>query len=103
MAVENLSLWGSEHMKKSGSNRPSKEWRELSVLITGCGTAGRRHARVLDGLGVRDIRACDPSEAQRQSLQEQVARATFFESYEAGLNEQPDSVLICTLPTHTYP
>ena len=34
-----------------------------SVLIAGCGSIGKRHARVLSGLGVRDLRACDPAGA----------------------------------------
>lgn len=37
-----------------------KNWNESSVLIGGCGSIGKRHARVLHALGVKDIRACDP-------------------------------------------
>ena len=45
-----------------------KNWQDLSVLILGCGSIGKRHARVLNGLGVHDLRACDPVAAQRESL-----------------------------------
>ena len=37
-----------------------KTWTDMSVLIVGCGSIGKRHARVLRSLGVADIRACDP-------------------------------------------
>jgi lactate dehydrogenase-like 2-hydroxyacid dehydrogenase len=33
-----------------------KAWQDLSVLIVGCGSIGKRHARVLHGLGVGDLR-----------------------------------------------
>jgi len=73
-------------------------WQDLSVLIAGCGSIGKRHARVLAGLGVTDIRACDPDEAQCASLLEQVSAVTMSGSYEAALGERPDTVFICTPP-----
>jgi predicted dehydrogenase len=73
-------------------------WQDLSVLIAGCGSIGKRHARVLNGLGVRDIRACDPIAAQRESLLAQVPAVEMHETYEAGLADHPDTVLICTPP-----
>jgi predicted dehydrogenase len=80
-----------------------KNWQNLSVLIAGCGSIGKRHARVLGGLGVRDLRACDPSAEQRQSLQEQVPSVKLCESFERGLAERPDTVLICTPPALHIP
>ena len=74
------------------------DWQRLSVLIVGCGSIGKRHARVLAGLGITDLRACDPMEAQRRSLQDQVPAAQLYDSYEAGLAQRPDAVLICTPP-----
>jgi UDP-N-acetylglucosamine 3-dehydrogenase len=73
-------------------------WQDLSVLIAGCGSIGKRHARVLDGLGVRDVRACDPVGGQRESLLAQVPTVKMYETYEAGLADHPDTVLICTPP-----
>lgn len=80
-----------------------KDWRELSVLIAGCGSIGKRHARVLQSLGVRDIRACDPVESQRASLLAQVPGARLYESWEAGLADRPDTVLIGTPPALHIP
>ena len=37
--------------------------RALSALIVGCGRIGRRHARIPDELGLRDIRVGDPDPA----------------------------------------
>jgi predicted dehydrogenase len=75
-----------------------KRWHDLSILIVGCGSAGKRHARVLNDLGVRDIRACDPLASQRDSLHAQVPTAVLYESLEAGLADVPDTVLIATPP-----
>jgi predicted dehydrogenase len=80
-----------------------KAWNELSVLIVGCGSIGKRHAHVLDGLGVKDLRACDPVPSQREALLAEVPAVRIFESYEAGLKGSPDTVLICTPPTLHIP
>ena len=73
-----------------------KGWRDLSVLIVGCGSIGKRHARVLNGLGVRDIRACDPVLEQRNTLLAQVPSAKLYDAYDSALTDSPDTVLICT-------
>lgn len=75
-----------------------KRWQDLSVLIAGCGSIGKRHARVLAGLGVTDLRACDPLPAQRAALLAQVPTAKLYATYEAGLADRPDTVLIGTPP-----
>jgi predicted dehydrogenase len=75
---------------------------ELTVLIAGCGSIGRRHARVLRGLGLRDIRACDPVAAQRDTLAAETS-ARLFASYDEGLASRPDAVFICTPPEMHIP
>jgi len=78
-----------------------KGWCDLSVLIVGCGSIGQRHARVLKGLGVRDIRACDPVLEQRNTLRAQVPSARLYDAYDSALTDSPDTVLICT-PSQTH-
>lgn len=78
-------------------------WQRVSILIAGCGSIGKRHARVLNGLGVQDIRACDPVPAQRQTLLAEAPDVKMYESYEVGLASRPDTVLICTPPALHIP
>lgn len=68
------------------------------MLVAGCGSIGRRHARVLRELGVGDLRACDPIPAQRQALAAETPLSALHDSFEAGLAARPDAVLICTPP-----
>jgi predicted dehydrogenase len=75
-----------------------KNWKALSVLIVGCGSIAKRHARVLTSLQVEDIRACDPNAKARQNMREQTPNVKLFDSYEQGLKEYPDTVFICTPP-----
>jgi predicted dehydrogenase len=81
----------------------SKEWSDLSVLIVGCGSIGKRHARVLQSLGVGDVRACDPSPQQRELLSAESPTVRMHDSYDAGLRDRPDTVLICTPPEMHIP
>ena len=74
------------------------DWRSLSVLIAGCGSIGRRHARVLNGLGVADLRACDPLDSQRAALAAEVGTVRLYASYEDALTAKPDAVIVCTPP-----
>jgi predicted dehydrogenase len=80
-----------------------KTWREMSVLIVGCGSIGKRHARVLKSLDVADLRACDPLPEQRQSLSAESPNVRMYDSYDAGLSDRPDAVLICTPPAMHVP
>ena len=80
-----------------------KAWTDLSVLIVGCGSIGKRHARVLRTLGVADVRACDPSPEQRRAFSAESPNVRMDDSYDAGLRDRPDSVLICTPPEMHIP
>ena len=79
----------------------SKQWNELSVLILGCGSIGKRHGRVLQSLGVTDVRACDPSVVARNEMATQTPFVELYDSYGVALNDCPDAVIICT-PTNTH-
>jgi len=71
-------------------------WQSASVLIVGCGSIGRRHGRVLAGLGVEDLRACDPIPAQRAAFLAETPTARLYDSYQAGLADHPAAVFVCT-------
>jgi len=79
-----------------------KNFTDLSVLIAGCGSIGKRHARVLHRLGTSDIRACDPVPAQGQPLAAET-QVRLFASYEEGLASRPDTVFLCTPPSLHIP
>ena len=70
----------------------------MSVLVAGCGSIGKRHARVLRSLGVRDIRVCDPDTEQRGALVGEGPVSREYAVFESALQDDPDTVLICTPP-----
>ena len=74
------------------------DWRELRVLLVGCGSIGRRHARVLRSLGVRSIAACDSVEGQLEALARETEVTERYLSYDAALRSSPDVVFILTPP-----
>lgn len=80
-----------------------EEWQKLSVLIVGCGSIGKRHARVLTRLGITDLRACDPIPAQRDAMRAQTPAVKLYDSFDAALNDAPDTVWICTPPALHVP
>lgn len=73
-------------------------WRQLSVLIIGCGSAGRRHARVFQALGLTDLRIVDPISARRSALEQEVQIQASFTSLAEALSNPPDVAIVCTPP-----
>ena len=76
------------------------EWVGYRVLVVGCGSIGRRHARNLKSLGVRQLGFCDTSpEALKQCCEE--LHGEVFRDYGEALEKfAPDVVLICTPPVY---
>ena len=70
----------------------------MSVLLVGCGSIGKRHARVLTSLGLTDIRACDSNAEQLAALIREVPGVKPAKSFEDGLADKPDTVFILTPP-----
>lgn len=72
--------------------------RATSILIAGCGSIGRRHARVLRSLGIQELWTCDPASASREALAAETAVTREFDSFQTALAARPDAVFICTPP-----
>jgi len=67
-------------------------------MIVGCGSIGRRHARNLKGLGLRQIGFCDSSPDALKYCREELQGETFSDYGEALEIFKPEIVLICTPP-----
>jgi len=67
----------------------------LSALVVGFGSIGRRHTRILQELGLKDIRVCDPLPEAQQRAQSQGILLT-YPSYEDALSDNADTVIICS-------
>ena len=74
------------------------EWVGYRVLVVGCGSIGRRHARNLKSLGVRQLGICDNSPEALKYCREELHGETFADYSEALRKFGPDIVLICTPP-----
>lgn len=85
-------------MVSGKQNAMADHWQNQSILIAGCGSIGKRHARVLRSLGVQDICACDPDERVLASLIEATPGIRPARSFEEGLRERPDAVFVLTPP-----
>ena len=80
-----------------------EKWQQLRPLVAGCGSIGKRHARVLKSLGVEKVLACDPVAEARDALAADVPEAQLFDNYESALDAAPDAVVICTPPKMHVP
>ncbi|MGB6633887.1 MAG: Gfo/Idh/MocA family oxidoreductase, partial [Terriglobales bacterium] len=76
------------------------DWAKYRILVVGCGSIGRRHAKNLKALEVRQLGFCDTnSEALKQCCEE--VPGEVFSDYGEALQEfKPDVVLICTPPVY---
>lgn len=73
----------------------NKNWKDLKILLAGCGSIGRRHARILRGLGVEQIFVFDTNDEQVQLLIKELAKIIPINSFEDGL-KVADAVFILT-------
>jgi len=76
------------------------DWAGYRVLVVGCGSIGRRHARNLKSLGVRQLGFCDTSPKALQQCREELNGEVFGDYDEALSKFKPDIVLICTPPVY---
>jgi len=76
------------------------DWVGYRVLVVGCGSIGRRHARNLKSLGVRQLGFCDTSAEALKRCREELKGETFSDYSEALGKFKPDIVLVCTPPVY---
>jgi len=69
-------------------------FKNIKILLAGCGSIGKRHANVLSTLGVSELIAYDPVEKQLQSLLNEVPGIKPCRSLDEGLEQQPDAVFV---------
>lgn len=84
-----------------GMTERSKEYERFArrrVLVVGCGSIGRRHARILRQLGVKRLSLADPSEERLAAALTDVPGAVGYASYERALEDAADAVVLCTPP-----
>jgi len=79
------------------------DWTDLRVLVVGCGSIGRRHARVLRQIGVKRLFACDPQPEQVAAASKEARFDAEAGSFEAGLALRPEAVFLCTPPAMHVP
>ncbi|MFY9845904.1 MAG: aminotransferase class III-fold pyridoxal phosphate-dependent enzyme [Terriglobales bacterium] len=70
------------------------------ALVVGCGSIGRRHAKNLKALGVRQLGFCDTSLEALKQCREELGGETFCDFGEALQKFNPDLALICTPPVY---
>ncbi len=76
------------------------DWVGYRALVVGCGSIGRRHARNLKSIGVRQLGFCDSSPDALKQCREELHGETFGDYGEALEKFKPDIVLICTPPVY---
>ena len=74
----------------------SGSWRDQSALVVGFGSIGRRHTRVLRGLGVKDVRLVEPMEERRRAAGGEPGVTRAYGALEDGLAGGPDTVFLCS-------
>jgi glutamate-1-semialdehyde aminotransferase/spore coat polysaccharide biosynthesis protein SpsF (cytidylyltransferase family)/predicted dehydrogenase len=76
------------------------DWLGYKTLVVGCGSIGRRHARNLNSLGLRNLGFCDSNQEALEQCREELKGEVFNDYADALQKFQPDVVLICTPPVY---
>ncbi len=76
----------------------TSDWVGYRTLIIGCGSIGRRHARNLKSLGVRELGFCDTSTEALRYCDQELGGQIFSDYTDALAKFKPDIALICTPP-----
>lgn len=69
-----------------------------TLLIIGCGSIGRRHAKVFSKLGIKTIYAVDINPQRLELIQKECKIKKIFNKIDEALNEKIDCAIIATPP-----
>jgi predicted dehydrogenase len=72
---------------------------QLTALVVGAGSIGRRHARNLRGLGCAHVAICDPDAERRHAAAEDASAGLHADVETALAAVAPDVVIVCTPPS----
>ncbi len=75
--------------------------RATRVLVVGCGSIGKRHARLLAERPDVQVWVCDTLTENLQAALAEAPGARGFDDYEAALAAGPEAVFVCT-PNHLH-
>lgn len=77
-----------------------KDWQKLSGLVVGFGSAGRRHVRILQELGLGELAVCDTNRDCLAIAQTEFGISRTFSSFRRALESKPEVVFICSPTAH---
>ena len=71
------------------------------IVVVGCGSIGKRHARLLAARNDVEVELFDVSHENIAAMQDEIGSVRIHESYESALASKPTAVLIATpIPAH---
>jgi len=80
----------------TGAVSPSCWEESMRVLVLGIGSIGRRHARVIHGIGGHELILADTREEFLAELAEELSPRATVTDYRDALKLEPDAAIICT-------
>ena len=73
--------------------------KSLKVLVSGCGSMGRRHLQNLKKLGVQNLSVYDPVPKAAEQIAQDFGLSKVFTDYDQALKESPDIVVVSSPPS----
>lgn len=74
---------------------------DTRVLVVGCGSIGKRHARLLAEVPQVEVMVCDTRAENLEAALQEAPGSVGSSDFEQALAEKPDAVFICT-PNHLH-
>ena len=76
---------------------------DARILVIGCGSIGRRHARILKEIGASNLAVCDPVQSALEGLQDDLDIGEGYTDLKEALRHNFDAVFVCTPPALHIP